>query len=276
MDYISKLAIGTAQWGLDYGVTNKGGRLGDAVISALLDSMRANAIVHLDTAASYGDAESRIGNLDTTGIHIQTKLSAKNRTYEDLRAQLRESLTELKTESVNSILIHDWFALDQNEIDVVSRFFELSMNESLTHHVGISAYNLLDLDRARDSLNVWDTAQIPINALDQRFVNACELFPGIAFQARSIFLQGLLLASNPDHVDVIRFHTFSQSLGVDPLTLSLQFIKEQSWLDSVIIAPTSLDEFDQILNAANSHIPDIDFYPCVSLDVKLLDPRSWN
>ena len=276
MDYISKLAIGTAQWGLDYGVTNKGGRLGDAVISALLDSMRANAIVHLDTAASYGDAESRIGNLDTTGIHIQTKLSAKNRTYEDLRAQLRESLTELKTESVNSILIHDWFALDQNEIDVVSQFFELSMNEGLTHHVGISAYNLLDLDRARDSLNVWDTAQIPINALDQRFVNACELFPGIAFQARSIFLQGLLLASNPDHVDVIRFHTFSQSLGVDPLTLSLQFIKEQSWLDSVIIAPTSLDEFDQILNAANSHIPDIDFYPCVSLDVKLLDPRSWN
>ena len=276
MDYISKLAIGTAQWGLDYGVTNKGGRLGDAVISALLDSMRANAIVHLDTAASYGDAESRIGNLDTTGIHIQTKLSAKNRTYEDLRAQLRESLTELKTESVNSILIHDWFALDQNEIDVVSRFFELSMNESLTHQVGISAYNLLDLDRARDSLNVWDTAQIPINALDQRFVNACELFPGIAFQARSIFLQGLLLASNPDHVDVIRFHTFSQSLGVDPLTLSLQFIKEQSWLDSVIIAPTSLDEFDQILNTANSHIPDIDFYPCVSLDVKLLDPRSWN
>ena len=276
MDYISKLAIGTAQWGLDYGVTNKGGRLGDAVISALLDSMRANAIVHLDTAASYGDAESRIGNLDTTGIHIQTKLSAKNRTYEDLRAQLRESLTELKTESVNSILIHDWFALDQNEIDSVSHLFELSMNEGLTHHVGISAYNLSDLDRARDNLIVWDTAQIPINALDQRFVNACELFPGIAFQARSIFLQGLLLASNPDHVDVIRFHTFSQSLGVDPLTLSLQFIKEQSWLDSVIIAPTSLNEFDQILNAANSHVPDIDFYPCVSLDVKLLDPRSWN
>ncbi len=276
MDYISKLAIGTAQWGLDYGVTNKGGRLGDAVISALLDSMRANAIVHLDTAASYGDAESRIGNLDTTGIHIQTKLSAKNRTYEELRSQLHESLTKLKAESVNSLLIHDWFTLDQNEIDSVSQFFELSMNEGLTHHVGISAYNLSDLDRAKDNLIVWDTAQIPINALDQRFVKACELFPEIAFQARSIFLQGLLLASNPDHVDVIRFHKFSQSLGVDPLTLSLQFIKEQSWLDSVIIAPTSLDEFDQILNAANSHIPDIDFYPCVSLDVKLLDPRSWN
>jgi aryl-alcohol dehydrogenase-like predicted oxidoreductase len=238
--------------------------------------MRANAIVHLDTAASYGDAESRIGNLDTTGIHIQTKLSAKNRTYEELRSQLHESLTELKTESVNSLLIHDWFTLDQNEIDSVSQFFELSMNEGLTHHVGISAYNLSDLDRAKDNLIVWDTAQIPINALDQRFVKACELFPGIAFQARSIFLQGLLLASNPDHVDVIRFHKFSQSLGVDPLTLSLQFIKEQSWLDSVIIAPTSLHEFDQILGAANSHIPDIDFYACVSLDAELLDPRTWN
>ena len=241
MDYTSKLAIGTAQWGLDYGVTNKSGRLGDAVISTLLDSMRANAIVHLDTAASYGDAQSRIGNLDTTGIHIQTKLSAKNRTCEELRAQLHESLTELKTESVNSLLIHDWFALNQNEIDSVSQFFELSMNEGLTHHVGISAYNLSDLDRARDNL-----------------------------------IQGLLLASNPDHVDVIRFHKFSQSLGVDPLTLSLQFIKEQSWLNSVIIAPTSLDEFDQILIAANSHLPDLDFHSCVSFDAELLDPRTWN
>ena len=115
-----------------------------------------------------------------------------------------------------------------------------------------------------------------MNALDQRFLSASELFPAIAFQARSIFLQGLLLASNPDHVDVIRFHEFSQSLGVDPLTLSLQFIKEQSWLHSVIIAPTSLNEFDQILNAMDSHTPDIDFDACVSLDVKLLDPRTWN
>lgn len=276
MDYTSKLAIGTAQWGLDYGATNKSGKLEDSVISSLLDSMRAHTIVHLDTAASYGDAESRIGNLDTTGIHIQTKLSAKGRTCEELRTQLHESLTGLKAESVNSLLIHDWFALDQNEIESVSQFFELSMNEGSTHHVGISAYNLSDLDRAKHNLAIWDTAQIPINALDQRFVNASELFPGIAFQARSIFLQGLLLASNPDHVDVIRFHEFSQSLGVDPLILSLQFIKEQSWLNSVIIAPTSLNEFDQILNAMDSHIPDIDFYACVSLDAKLLDPRTWN
>ena len=276
MDYTSKLAIGTAQWGSDYGATNKTGRLGDSVISALLGSMRANAIIHLDTAASYGDAESRVGNLDTTGIHIQTKLSAKGRTCEELRTQLHESLTGLKTESVDSLLIHDWFALDQNAIESVSQFFELATNEGLTHHVGISAYNLSDLDRAKHTLAIWDTAQIPINALDQRFVNASEIFPGIAFQARSIFLQGLLLASNPVHADVIRFHDFSRSLGVDPLTLSLQFIKEQSWLDSVIIAPTSLNEFDQILNAMNSQIPDINFYACVSLDAKLLDPRSWN
>jgi aryl-alcohol dehydrogenase-like predicted oxidoreductase len=276
VDYTSKLAIGTAQWGLDYGATNTSGRLGDSVVSTLMDSMRANTIAHLDTAASYGDSESRIGSLDTTGIHIQTKLSAKGRTCKQLRAQLRESLTRLNAESVNSLLIHDWYVLDQKEIEAVSQFFELSVNEGLTHHVGVSAYDLSDLDRAKRHLAIWDTAQIPMNALDQRFLSASELFPAIAFQARSLFLQGLLLASNPDHVDVIRFHEFSQSLGVDPLTLSLQFIKQQSWLHSMIIAPTSLNEFDQILNAMDSHTPDIDFDACVSLDVKLLDPRTWN
>ncbi len=84
MDYTSRLAIGTAQWGLDYGATNTSGRLSENVIEELLQSMREHRITHLDTAASYGDSEVRIGNLDTTGIHIQTKLSAKGSSRDEL------------------------------------------------------------------------------------------------------------------------------------------------------------------------------------------------
>ncbi len=276
MDYTNKLAIGTAQWGLDYGATNTSGRLSEKVIEELLQSMREHKITHLDTAASYGDSEVRIGNLDTTGIHIQTKLSAKGSSRDKLNIKLQESLTRLKRESVDSILIHDWFTLDQNEIESVSQFFQLSMNEGLTHHVGISAYTRTDLDRAKQMLAIWDTAQIPINVLDQRFVNACEVFPEIAFQARSIFLQGLLLSEQSKHPDVLAFHQFAEGATTNPLTICLQFIIQQSWLDSVIIAPTSIGEFDQILHTLRSDALGIDFHAFASTDLKLLDPRTWS
>ncbi len=275
MNYTDKLAIGTAQWGLDYGATNKSGRLTDVVVQGLLDSMRAHQITHLDTAASYGDAEIRIGNLDTTGISIQTKLSARHNTCDDLMLSLRGSLARLKTNSVNSLLIHDWFTLDQHETESVSQFFELSVEEGLTSHVGISAYALSDLERAHQTLSIWDTAQIPINIVDQRFIGAAESFPGIAFQARSIFLQGILLSPNSEHAAVTTFHKFCHVQDVRPLALCLQFINQQQWLDSTIIAPTSTNEFDQIIGSISTHALGIDFRPFHSTDEGLLDPRTW-
>lgn len=276
MNFTDKLAMGTAQWGLDYGATNKGGRLEDSVVQKLLEAMKANGISHLDTAANYGDAEVRIGNLDTTGIDIQTKLSAKGSTREELSLRLRGSLARLNTECVNALLIHDWFALDEIETDTVSEFFEFSINEGLTQHVGISAYTLTDLDRAYRGLAMWDTAQIPINIVDQRFTDAGESFPGIAFQARSIFLQGILLSPSSEHADVIAFREFCRVQDVSPLALCLQFINQQQWLDSTIIAPTSTKDFYQIIGSISPHELEIDFRQFHSTDERLLDPRTWN
>jgi len=275
VDYSGKLAIGTAQWGLDYGVTNTSGRLPDSVISDFLHTMRNHEITHLDTAASYGDSEKRIGHLDTTGMQIQTKLSAKDTTMDLLVTALHQSLDRLRTSKVDSLLIHDWFALNQIEMQEVSGFFEVAINNELTNHVGISAYALADLEHAQAKLAVWDTAQIPINALDQRFVGAANSFPQIAFQARSIFLQGLLLSDSSSHPDVVAFHQCAAEIDTDPLTLSLGYIKTQSWLDSVIIAPTTPIEFDQIMASLNTELPSFEFGSLTSTDMQLMDPRTW-
>lgn len=273
--------IGTAQWGLDYGATNESGRLADSVVQEILGLMRANNISYIDTAASYGDSELRIGDLSASGIHIQTKLSAKGNTCDGLNANFHQSLRRLKKESVDSLLIHDWFGLDQIEIEAVCEFFELSINQGLTQHVGISAYDLSDLERASQMLSIWDTAQVPVNVLDQRFIGVRGTFPKIAFQARSIFLQGLLLSPglitpSSSHPDVIKFRDFALERNADPLSLCLQFINEQDWLDSVIIAPTKIQEFIQILQAMQSWEIDVNFQHFNSTDAKLIDPRTWN
>jgi aryl-alcohol dehydrogenase-like predicted oxidoreductase len=275
VDYSGKLSIGTAQWGLDYGVTNTSGRLPDSAISDLLHTMRNHAITHLDTAASYGDSEKRIGHLDTTGMQIQTKLAAQNTTMDLLVTALHQSLDRLRTSKVDSLLIHDWFALNSIEMQEVSDFFELAIDNGLTNHVGISAYSLPDLEHAQAKLAVWDIAQIPINALDQRFAGAASSFPHIAFQARSIFLQGLLLSGSSTHPDVVAFHQRAAETDTDPLTLSLGYIKSQPWLDTVIIAPTNETEFDQILSSLRCDISEVEFEHFKSTDLQLLDPRTW-
>jgi aryl-alcohol dehydrogenase-like predicted oxidoreductase len=70
-----RLALGTAQFGLDYGVANTGGRTPFAEVESILEFAAANDVNTLDTAAAYGDAEdvlARAGAQDR-GFRIISK-----------------------------------------------------------------------------------------------------------------------------------------------------------------------------------------------------------
>ena len=71
---MQSVILGTAQWGLDYGVTNTAGRLSDEAVREVADSAWALGIRTLDTAPAYGDAEERIPSLGH-GFAVQTKVS---------------------------------------------------------------------------------------------------------------------------------------------------------------------------------------------------------
>ena len=57
-----KLALGTAQFGSDYGISNQTGRAKSNEILAILDLAWENGINTLDAAKSYGNSEEAIGN----------------------------------------------------------------------------------------------------------------------------------------------------------------------------------------------------------------------
>ena len=50
-----RIAIGTAQFGLPYGIANKTGQVGQEEIKEILNLARLNHIDNLDTAISYGE-----------------------------------------------------------------------------------------------------------------------------------------------------------------------------------------------------------------------------
>ena len=56
-----KLALGTAQFGMQYGVANIGSDFNLQKISEILEYASKNEINTLDTAIHYGEAERRLG-----------------------------------------------------------------------------------------------------------------------------------------------------------------------------------------------------------------------
>ncbi|MGP1664729.1 MAG: aldo/keto reductase, partial [Rhodanobacter sp.] len=71
-----KLALGTVQFGLPYGIANPGGQIGRDDAGQILALARESGIDTLDTAIAYGDSEACLGAVGTKGFRVITKLPA--------------------------------------------------------------------------------------------------------------------------------------------------------------------------------------------------------
>ena len=56
-----KLAIGTAQFGLDYGVSNQNGQVSQYDVERILKAAQTAGVQTLDTASDYGNSELSLG-----------------------------------------------------------------------------------------------------------------------------------------------------------------------------------------------------------------------
>ena len=280
--HMPRLVIGTAQWGSDYGVTNHTGQLSDATIGQILEGMNEFRIQDLDTAAAYGNAESRIAQLVPPSIRIHTKISGKDPGTHSIIERITDSLSALDRSFVNGVLIHDWYSLSSEEQNSTVRQLKRAQAESLTKKIGISIYEVDELILASQLFQGKFVTQIPVNILDQRFVHEHHNYPLVEFQARSIFLQGLLLeriGPLSQHPDLILAEKFNTELGLSPVQASLLFISQQTWLDSVVLAPTSLIQLQELhtfWEEVAENLPTPQFQNLESKDSQLIDPRTWN
>ena len=59
---MSKIILGTVQFGLNYGINNTRGKVPVQEVHRILDYAYSKGIMTLDTAAGYGDSEEIIGD----------------------------------------------------------------------------------------------------------------------------------------------------------------------------------------------------------------------
>ena len=71
---ISKLTIGTAQFGLNYGVANKIGKIKYSEAKEIINYAEKNNIKTIDTASAYGESEKLLGQIGISDFDVITKL----------------------------------------------------------------------------------------------------------------------------------------------------------------------------------------------------------
>ena len=92
----SKLAIGTAQFGMTYGIANKNGQVQKDEITAILHLARRNGIDTLDTAKAYGTSEKAIGSYLKDHAKGSWKIIIKISDFKNsLSQQLKDSIKKL-------------------------------------------------------------------------------------------------------------------------------------------------------------------------------------
>ncbi len=136
------------------------GNVTQAEADATLDLLLAYGINHIDVAASYGDAELRIGPWMPRyrkEFFLATKTG--ERTYAAAREEIRRSLERLQTDHIDLIQLHnlvhpdEW---DQAMNDGALRAAIEAKDEGLTRFIGVTGHGLTVAAQHRRALERFD------------------------------------------------------------------------------------------------------------------------
>ena len=278
---MSRLVLGTAQWGNPYGVTNALGRLSDSDISEIVRVAHDRGISEVDTARGYGDSETRLRPF-ASDFAVTTKISGSDEAV----TQIESSLTELGISKLDSVLVHDWELLDAGSRVAVVRGLGQARDAGLVERVGVSIYGQEGIQSAREVFAAGDVElgalQVPANPIDRRLDGSSLLMDlraaGAHITVRSAFLQGVLLADSgkwTDHEDVLSFRSWVDDAGVSPLGVCLGHVRALPWATHVVVGVTSAQELTEVCDAWDSCEVGLLPKSLASNDLELIDPRRW-
>jgi aryl-alcohol dehydrogenase-like predicted oxidoreductase len=283
----TKLALGTAQFGLDYGVFNRtGARVADDVAAGILAYAAANGIDTLDTARAYGESEAVLGRVRAgERFRIVTKIPAlRGGGLVAASGAFNDSLAALGVSSVAGLMFHDADDLLGPDGPELWKFAETLRDRAKVDRIGVSIYAPEQIFEIIDRFPP-DIVQLPYNVFDQRFACSGALDrladANIEVHARSVFLQGLALA-DPAALPS-RFERFRSELerldaacrewGADRITYALAHVLMDRRISRAVVGCESQIQLAGIVTAASNPIIKTRFSP--SKDMVLIDPREW-
>ena len=258
---ISRLILGTVQFGLDYGVANVTGKPDQGTVNRMLSTAFEAGVNTLDTASGYNQAESVLGRaLSDLGMRDRIFICSKARhesgssetPEKQITASVERSLLRLGVERIGLYFLHGYQALPY--IDALHRKCEVGDIGA----VGVSVYSV---EEALGAISTPGIAAIqhPLSVLDQRFVRAGVLDraaeAGVAVFARSVYLQGLVtmdIKNLPEPVTELG-PTLVQLRGLEPglamEELAIRYVASLAGVTGVVVGMETHEQLERNLDA---------------------------
>lgn len=289
---LAKIGLGTVQFGLDYGISNRSGRTGTDEVASILATARNHGISILDTAPAYGESERVLGRfpLSESGFKVVTKTPKFTPADGDglarqLAAGLEGSLAALGIRRAYGLLFHQASDLSDKNGRALMRSARDCQARGMVEKVGVSIYTAGEIDAVMESHHP-DVIQVPLNVFDQRLIRSGHLqalrAAGVEIHARSALLQGLMLmdpASLPAsmahaRVPLESFRAFAARLSLTPLEAALGFVLGRAEADIVLCGVNDSAQLRDICLCARP-LESREFTELAVDDESLLNPSGW-
>jgi aryl-alcohol dehydrogenase-like predicted oxidoreductase len=288
---MNKLALGTAQFGMSYGIANQHGKIKLENIKDIIKIARKKNIDLVDTAIAYGDSERIIGKIGILDFKFVTKLpplpkiEVANISFwvED---QIKLSLKRLGIQSLYGLLIHRSEDLLGDKGEKIVNALNNLKSRGLVKKIGISIYDSSELEKLTNQIKV-DIVQAPLNIIDQRLINSgwlSKLYKAdVEVHIRSVFLQGLLLMSKQNRPHKFNrwknlwkiWHEWLNDNQITALEATIRYALSVEKISKVIVGVDSKKQLQQIILASDGKLPPIP--PGLFMDdINLLNPSNWN
>jgi aryl-alcohol dehydrogenase-like predicted oxidoreductase len=288
---IHKLALGTVQMGLDYGINNSKGQISERESFEILKTAHRSGIEYLDTAESYGNAHAIIGEFHRGNpdylFKVITKLPSGINS-EMLEGKILDYRKTLGVPKPEAVMFHSYSTYRENP-ELISILKELKKDGKF-NSLGVSVYNNDEIETLLDD-PMAEIIQLPFNLLDnheQRGEIVAEAKKrGKTIHTRSAFLQGLFF-KNPveDHPvvsplkdELLKIRELSQRYNITVEGLALQYCLHQPYIDKVIVGVDSLKQLQANINACKEVLPEKVFDEINEIqleEINLVNPALWN
>jgi aryl-alcohol dehydrogenase-like predicted oxidoreductase len=301
---VSTLALGTAELGLEYGISVPGSSsrpTREDAVSLVREAVDLGVNL-FDTATAYGESEGILGEALTgrwSGVHVATKtlvhaadgaMLPPGELARHMTTSLNGSLRALRRDHVDIWFVHNVDSQVLARLEEVKQALCEARASGKVRWAGATAYGV-EVPEACLRTETFDVLQVAYSVLDQRIAD--QVLPLAAQQevgiiARSVLLKGVL-TERADHLPwrlaelckrslSFRRMVSESGLGLGPAQAAIAFAIANPSIHSTLVGVSTKNELREDMRAAGVQLPAEFLSQLRTLrldDVELLNPSTW-
>ena len=284
---IKKICIGTAQFGMDYGISNISGKTKNNELNKIFSILDKKNINFLDTSMNYGDSYKVLKKYNLKNFNIISKIPQISKTDQVEKLICKEvllSLKKLKIDSFYGILLHNQDDMMSSNSDKIYKSLNKLKKDNKIKKIGLSIYNFDDAIKILKKYK-FDIIQCPYNVVDRRMEKPSFkkfiIKNKIEIHVRSIFMQGLLLMKKRP----LKFKKYKKNFQewdkityknrINSVLHSLNFVMQNKMISKIIIGVENSNQLKDILNNYKKLKYDYS-KKIISMDINLINPNNWS